>query len=120
MLELVNFGCRLNAYEGEARRAHARAVGLEQTVVINTCAVTGEAVRQARQEIRSLRIRHPEARIVVTGCAAQLDPQAFAAMPEVDHVLGNEEKLDPERFAQLARGTAPRVAVTDIMSATEV
>src|SRR5207237_3157919 len=117
MLELVNLGCRLNAYEGEVMRAHARAAGLDGTVVINTCAVTGEAVRQARQEIRRHRQRNPQARIVVTGCAAQLDPQAFAGMPEVDHVLGNEEKLDPRSFARMALGTAPRLAVGEIMSA---
>ena len=116
MLELVNFGCRLNAYESEVMRAHGAAAGLEQTVVINTCAVTAEAVRQARQAIRKARRQNPDARIVVTGCAAQIDPMGFAAMPEVDRVLGNEEKLKPETFARLADGTAPRIAVADIMT----
>ena len=119
-LEIVNLGCRLNAYEGEVMRAHGRGAGLDATVVINTCAVTGEAVRQARQEIRKHRQRNPLARIVVTGCAAQLDPQAFAAMPEVDHVLGNEEKLDPRSFARMALGTAPRLAVDEIMQAKRI
>jgi threonylcarbamoyladenosine tRNA methylthiotransferase MtaB len=116
MLELVNFGCRLNAYESEVMRAHAAAAGLERTVLINTCAVTAEATRQARQAIRKARRLNPGARIVVTGCAVQIDPQGFAAMPEVDQVLGNEEKLRPETFARLAEGTVRRVAVADIMA----
>ncbi len=116
MLELVNFGCRLNAYESEVMRAHAAAAGLEQTVLVNTCAVTAEATRQARQAIRRARRRNPGARIVVTGCAAQIDPHGFAAMPEVDQVIGNEEKLRPETFVRLAEGTAERVAAGDIMT----
>jgi threonylcarbamoyladenosine tRNA methylthiotransferase MtaB len=116
VLELVNFGCRLNAYEGEIVRAHATAAGLENTIVINTCAVTAEAVRQARQAIRKARREKPDARIVVTGCAAQIDPSGFAAMPEVDRVLGNEEKLKPESFMALARGSGPRIDVGDIMA----
>jgi threonylcarbamoyladenosine tRNA methylthiotransferase MtaB len=119
-LKIVNLGCRLNAYEGEVMRAHAGGAGLDETIVINTCAVTGEAVRQARQEIRRHRQHNPLARIVVTGCAAQLDPQAFAAMPEVDHVLGNQEKLDPRSFTRMALGTAPRLAVAEIMSAKRI
>ncbi len=93
--EIVTFGCRLNTYESEVMRRHATEAGLENAVVINTCAVTGEAVRQARQAIRRLRRERPGARIVVTGCAAQTEPMTFAAMPEVDRVLGNAEKLDP-------------------------
>ena len=119
MLELVNFGCRLNAFESEVMRAHAAAAGLRQTVLINTCAVTAEAVRQARQAIRKARRQNPTARIVVTGCAAQIDPQGFAAMPEVDQILGNEEKLKPESFARLAEGAAQRVAVADIMTVNQ-
>ena len=115
MLELVNFGCRLNAYEGEIVRNHAAAAGLENTIVINTCAVTAEAVRQARQAIRKARREKPGARIVVTGCAAQIDPSGFAAMPEVDRVLGNEEKLKAESFAALAQGRGGRIDVGDIM-----
>jgi len=109
MLELVNFGCRLNAYEGEIVRNHAAAAGLENTIVINTCAVTAEAVRQARQAIRKARREKPDARIVVTGCAAQIDPSSFAAMPEVDRVLGNEEKLKAESFTALAQGHGGRI-----------
>ncbi|HEY8017320.1 MAG TPA: tRNA (N(6)-L-threonylcarbamoyladenosine(37)-C(2))-methylthiotransferase MtaB, partial [Dongiaceae bacterium] len=92
MIELVSFGCRLNAFETEVMRGHAAAAGLRHAVVINTCAVTAEATRQARQAIRKARRENPEARIVVTGCAAQIDPAGFAAMPEVDQVVGNEEK----------------------------
>ena len=119
------FGCRLNAYETEAMRELAEARGLGPTVVINTCAVTAEAVRQARQRIRRLRRDHPEARLIVTGCAAQTEPATFAEMPEVDLVLGNLEKMRPEawdRLAAEARGLMPAtepVRVDDIMSATE-
>jgi threonylcarbamoyladenosine tRNA methylthiotransferase MtaB len=119
MLELVNFGCRLNAYESEVMRGHAATAGLNQTVLINTCAVTAEAVRQARQAIRKARRENPDARIVVTGCAAQIDPEGFAAMSEVDQVMGNEEKLKSETFGRLAEGSAPRVAVADIMAVKE-
>jgi threonylcarbamoyladenosine tRNA methylthiotransferase MtaB len=93
-LDVVTFGCRLNAYESEVIRQHATAAGLTDAVVVNTCAVTAEAVRQARQAIRKIRREQPQARIVVTGCAAQTEPQTFVAMPEVDRVLGNTEKLD--------------------------
>ena len=111
-LDIVTFGCRLNAYESEAIRAQARLDGVDGAIVFNTCAVTGEAVRQARQAIRKARREHPEARLIVTGCAAQIDPAAFAAMPEVDLVVGNAEKAAPG--ALLAPG--PRVRVNDIMS----
>jgi threonylcarbamoyladenosine tRNA methylthiotransferase MtaB len=90
---LHTFGCRLNASESEVIRAHAIAAGIADLVVVNTCAVTAEAVRQARQAIRKAKRDNPAARIVVTGCAAQVEPQSFAAMPEVDRVLGNREKL---------------------------
>jgi threonylcarbamoyladenosine tRNA methylthiotransferase MtaB len=110
-LDVVTFGCRLNIAESEAiRRA---AAGLDNTVVVNTCAVTAEAVRQARQNIRRIRRERPNARIVVTGCAAQTDPVTFAAMPEVDRVLGNVEKLDARTWAD-----SRRIAVGDIMSVT--
>ncbi len=112
---VVTFGCRLNAYESEVIRGHLDATGGGETVVVNTCAVTAEAERQARQAIRRLRREQPEARIVVTGCAAQLDPEAYAAMPEVDRVLGNREKL--ERTSYDAGGA--RIAAGDIMAATE-
>ncbi|MBP2227142.1 threonylcarbamoyladenosine tRNA methylthiotransferase MtaB [Azospirillum agricola] len=114
--EIVTFGCRLNTYESEVMRNHARNAGLDDVVIVNTCAVTSEAERQARQTIRKLRRERPGARIVVTGCAAQIDPQRFAAMPEVDQVLGNQEKLQPESW-----GLAPaeKVLVNDIMSIKE-
>ena len=114
--EVITFGCRLNAYESEVMRDHAAAAGLTDTIIVNTCAVTAEAERQARQAIRRARRRAPGARIVVTGCAAQIDPAAFAAMPEVDHVLGNAEKLRAESFAEL---DGEPVRVNDIMAVTE-
>ena len=111
-VEIVTFGCRLNAYESEVMRGHAAA--LADTVIVNTCAVTAEAERQARQAIRRARREHPEARIVVTGCAAQIDPGAWSALPGVDRVLGNLEKLRPESWTQGAAG-----GVADIMAARE-
>ncbi len=112
-LDIVTFGCRLNIAESEVIRREAAAAGIDNAVVVNTCAVTSEAVKQARQNIRRIRRERPDARIVVTGCAAQAEAATFAAMPEVDRVLGNEEKLD----ARAWRGDA-RVAVGDIMAAT--
>ncbi|MFC3676294.1 tRNA (N(6)-L-threonylcarbamoyladenosine(37)-C(2))-methylthiotransferase MtaB [Ferrovibrio xuzhouensis] len=114
---IVSFGCRLNSYEGEAIRATLDGLGRDNLVVINTCAVTAEAEKQARQAIRRLRREHPDARIVVTGCAAQVNAAAFAAMPEVDHVVGNREKLDPATWQGMT-ATAPRIAVGDIQTAT--
>ena len=111
------FGCRLNAYESQVIRDHLDASGdLRPTIVINTCAVTSEAERQARQSIRRARRESPEARIVVTGCAAQIDPERFVAMPEVDRVVGNEEKLRAETWAPVDQ--AP-VVVQDIMAVRE-
>jgi threonylcarbamoyladenosine tRNA methylthiotransferase MtaB len=110
-VDVVTFGCRLNIAESEAiRRA---AAGLDEVVVVNTCAVTAEAVRQARQNIRRIKRERPSTRIVVTGCAAQVEPDMFAAMPEVARVLGNTEKLDPRAWAH-----DRRVAVGDIMAVT--
>jgi threonylcarbamoyladenosine tRNA methylthiotransferase MtaB len=114
-VDVVTFGCRLNAYESEAIRQQAAADGLSDAVVFNTCAVTGEAVRQARQAIRKARRERPGARLIVTGCAAQIDPAAFAAMPEVDLVLGNAEKAAPGALLE----TTARVRVNDIMSVRE-
>ena len=111
-VEVLNFGCRLNTYEGEVMRGHAQA--LDNTIVINTCAVTMEAERQARQAIRRAHRENPSADIVVTGCAAQIDPAAWAAIPGVARVLGNEDKLKPESWLPGA-GTA----VSDIMVARE-
>ena len=116
---VINFGCRLNAYESEAMAEHAETAGLHDTIIINSCAVTAEAVRQARQTIRKARRENPDARIVVTGCAAQTDPAAFAEMGEVDHVVGNEEKMQPATFEALAAGESERVIVNDIMSVRE-
>ncbi len=112
-IDVVTFGCRLNIHESEVIRRETAAVGLADTIVINTCAVTAEAVRKARQTIRKLRREKPGARIVVTGCAAQTEPEIFAVMPEVDRVIGNEEKLRPETWAR-----TEKVAVSDIMTAT--
>jgi len=119
-VEVVTFGCRLNAAESEAIRRHAAGAGLDDAVVVNTCAVTAEAVRQARQTIRALHRAHPQRRIVVTGCGAQTDAQNFAAMPEADLVLGNAEKLDAAGWAQaraaLAAPNGPKTVVGDIMT----
>jgi len=115
-VEVVTFGCRLNAYESEIIRRQASRAGLENAVIVNTCAVTAEAVRQAGQAIRRARRERPEAELIVTGCAAQLEPARFAAMPEVDRVLGNAEKLRPESF----RPAGEAVLVDDIMAASEV
>jgi threonylcarbamoyladenosine tRNA methylthiotransferase MtaB len=114
-IEIITFGCRLNAYESEVMREHANAAGLGDAVIVNTCAVTAEAVRQARQAIRRARRERPAAKIVVTGCAAQIDPARFAAMDEVDHVIGNQEKLEANSFAGLSIEGTERVAVNDIM-----
>ena len=115
--QVLNFGCRLNAYESEIMRGHAE--GLENTIIINSCAVTAEAERQVRQAIRRARRKSPDARIIVTGCAAQIDPQRYAAMPEVDLLLGNGEKLAPDAFIDKEGAFAgtERIRVGDIMTA---
>ncbi len=117
------FGCRLNLYETEAMKALAAEAGLEGAVIVNTCAVTAEAVRQVRQRIRRLRRERPDARIVVTGCAAQTEPETFAAMEEVDLVLGNSEKMRPDSWGALAApGFIPpteKLIVDDIMATRE-
>jgi threonylcarbamoyladenosine tRNA methylthiotransferase MtaB len=120
----ATFGCRLNAYETQAMSDLATGAGLTNAVIVNTCAVTGEAVRQARQQIRKLRREHPAARLIVTGCAAQTEPQTFAAMPEVDQVIGNLEKMRARTWGAIANaadliGETETVQVNDIMSATE-
>ncbi|MET0183218.1 MAG: tRNA (N(6)-L-threonylcarbamoyladenosine(37)-C(2))-methylthiotransferase MtaB [Caulobacterales bacterium] len=115
-VEIVTLGCRLNAAESEAMRAAAEGAALTDAVIVNTCAVTGEAVRQARQTIRRARRERPDAQIIVTGCAAQIDPDAFAAMPEVDRVIGNAEKMRAKTFAHMG---AERVQVSDIMQVRE-
>jgi threonylcarbamoyladenosine tRNA methylthiotransferase MtaB len=125
-IDIVTFGCRLNAYESNAIRHHAQAAGLDDIVVVNTCAVTAEAVRQARQTIRAHARARPGARVIVTGCAAQTDPASFAAMPEVDRVIGNEDKLAAQAWAgarialesRQAMAGALKIAVSDIMAAS--
>ena len=112
--DVITFGCRLNLHESEAIRTHAEAAGHEHAIIINSCAVTAEAERQARQAIRKARREHPDAHIIVTGCAAQTNAEAFSAMPEVNQVLGNHEKMLPESYR------APeKILVNDIMSIRE-
>jgi threonylcarbamoyladenosine tRNA methylthiotransferase MtaB len=118
-IDVVTFGCRLNTYESEAMQRHAEAAGLDDVVIVNTCAVTAEATRQARQTIRRIARERPQARIVVTGCAAQVEPQTFAAMTEVAQVLGNHEKMKAESWAALQDFGTERVRVNDIMAVRE-
>jgi len=123
--QVINFGCRLNQYEGEVILGRARAAGLGNAIIINSCAVTAEATRQARQAVRKVRREQPQARIIVTGCAAQIEPQRFADMPEVDLVLGNVEKLQAASYVRSSQrndfgvGDSQRVRVNDIMSVRE-
>lgn len=116
-------GCRLNAYETEAMREMAESAGMAGAVVVNTCAVTAEAVRKARQEIRRLARENPGAAVIVTGCAAQTEPETFAAMPEVTRVIGNHEKMQPETWANMRTpdliGKTEKIRVDDIMSVRE-
>ena len=116
---ISNHGCRLNSYESAAMGELATAAGLSDTVIINTCAVTAQAVRKARQDIRRQRRANPNARIVVTGCAAQIDPASFAEMDEVTTVIGNAEKMRPATWSALATGATEPAQVNDIMSVTE-
>jgi threonylcarbamoyladenosine tRNA methylthiotransferase MtaB len=122
-VEVVTFGCRLNAAESEVIRREAERAGFADTVVVNTCAVTAEAVRQARQAIRALRRDRPTATIVVTGCAAQTEPQTFVAMPEADRVIGNAEKMSADGWARTRSAfgldDAPKALVNDIMAVKE-
>ncbi|MGY5779851.1 tRNA (N(6)-L-threonylcarbamoyladenosine(37)-C(2))-methylthiotransferase MtaB [Rhizobium sp. LEGMi135b] len=118
-VEVITFGCRLNTYESEVMRAEAEKAGLNNAILVNTCAVTGEAVRQARQAIRRARRDNPHARIIVTGCAAQTEKQTFAEMAEVDAVLGNEEKLKSASYRSLPDfgvSAEEKLRVNDIMS----
>ena len=125
-LDMVSFGCRLNTYETEVMRREAERAGLGQladgAVVINTCAVTAKAVRDAKQAIRRARRERPDARIIVSGCAAQTEPETFADMDEVDLVLGNEEKLHAHSYRQLPDfgvNQFEKVRVNDIMEVRE-
>jgi threonylcarbamoyladenosine tRNA methylthiotransferase MtaB len=117
--EVITFGCRVNAYEAEVIRVRALEAGLGDAVIFNTCAVTAEAVRQSRQAIRRRRRTDPNAKIIVTGCAAQIDPQAYSDMPEVDLVLGNQEKLDGASYRDFGVASAERVRVNDMFSVKE-
>ena len=121
-IKFSTLGCRLNSYETESMRNMAGTVGLNNAVVINTCAVTHQAVSKSRQEIRRLRRENPNSTLIVTGCAAQIDPMGFSKMVEVDFVLGNSEKMRPEIWSNLALGEPvenERVQVDDIMSISE-
>jgi len=111
--ELVTFGCRLNTYESEVMRGHAKAAGLEDVIIFNTCAVTKEAERQAKQAIRRAKRDNPAAKIIVTGCSAQISPEKYAEMAEVDRIIGNDLKLKPETWGVASE---ERVLVNDIMS----
>jgi threonylcarbamoyladenosine tRNA methylthiotransferase MtaB len=123
-VEVITFGCRLNAFESEVIRHEAQHAGLADTIVINSCAVTNEAVAQARQSIRKLRRERPQARIVVTGCAAQTQSEMFAGMIEVDRVIGNHDKMHGEAWAQARDafdiGASEKIAVSDIMAVREM
>ena len=120
-VETLTFGCRLNAYEGEVMKAEAEKAGLDNAVIINTCAVTAEAVRQAKQAVRKARRDNPSARIIVTGCAAQTEARSFGDMAEVDLVIGNADKLKAESYKPMIFGTPlnDKVQVNDIMSVRE-
>ncbi|RDE09637.1 tRNA (N(6)-L-threonylcarbamoyladenosine(37)-C(2))-methylthiotransferase MtaB [Pelagibacterium lacus] len=120
-IEAITFGCRLNAYESEVMKAEAARSGLDNAIIVNTCAVTAEAVRQAKQTIRKARREHPEARIIVTGCAAQTQGRDFGDMEEVDLVIGNHDKLKADSYRPLVFGLPlnDKVQVNDIMSVTE-
>jgi threonylcarbamoyladenosine tRNA methylthiotransferase MtaB len=124
--EIVTLGCRLNTYESEAMRMRAEAAGQRDLVIVNTCAVTNEAVRQARQTIRRLKREAPDRRIIVTGCAAQTEPETFARMPEVSQIIGNDRKLEPQTWQDLIPAipdfgieASERVRVNDIMAIKE-
>src|SRR4030088_1579450 len=127
-VDVLTFGCRLNAFESEVIAREAERAGLADTVVINSCAVTNEAAAQARQSIRRLKRERPDVRIVVTGCAAQTQPDMFAAMEEVDRVVGNDEKMRGEAWQKsrtaldaspFGIGSSEKIAVADIMAVRE-
>ncbi len=120
-VETVTFGCRLNAYEAEVMKAEAEKAGLDNAVIINTCAVTAEAVKQAKQAVRKARRDNPDARIIVTGCAAQTEARSFGDMAEVDLVIGNDDKMRAESYQPMVFGLPlnDKVQVNDIMSVRE-
>lgn len=114
--KVITLGCRLNAYESDVMSGHARDAGLHAAVIINTCAVTNEAVAESRRQIRKAARENPDAMMIVTGCAAQIDPKAFAAMTEVDRVIGNDEKMQPATFDPQTLANSEPIRVNDIMS----
>lgn len=116
---IETFGCRLNIWESEVMRKQAEAAGLQNAIIINTCAVTSEAEKQARQSLRKLHRDNPDAQIIVTGCAAQINPEAWQEMPEVSHVMGNHDKLQAESWQALQSGEEAGLHVTDVMTITE-
>ena len=120
-VETLTFGCRLNAYESEVMKAEAEKAGLSDALIVNTCAVTTEAVRQAKQSIRKAKRDNPERRIIVTGCAAQTEARTFGDMEEVDLVIGNADKMKAQSYAPMVFGTPlnDKVQVNDIMSIKE-
>jgi threonylcarbamoyladenosine tRNA methylthiotransferase MtaB len=120
-VDLVTFGCRLNVVESEAMKQAALEAGHDNLVIVNSCAVTAEAVRQARQTIRRLKRERPDTRIVVTGCAAQIEPEKFASLTEVSTIIGNAEKTKSATWAALAKNSAgeARIQVSDIMAVTQ-
>jgi threonylcarbamoyladenosine tRNA methylthiotransferase MtaB len=120
-VETLTFGCRLNTYEAEVMKAEAEKAGLANALIVNTCAVTAEAVRQARQSIRKAKRDNPERRIIVTGCAAQTEARSFGDMAEVDLVIGNNDKMKAESYQPMAFGVPlnDKVQVNDIMSVRE-
>jgi threonylcarbamoyladenosine tRNA methylthiotransferase MtaB len=117
--DVQTFGCRLNIWESEVIRDQAGAAGLSDAIIFNTCAVTAEAEKQARQAIRKARRDHPDAKIIVTGCAAQIAPETWAAMPEVTQVVGNHDKLQAASWTKLAANDAPSLLVSDVMEVRE-
>jgi threonylcarbamoyladenosine tRNA methylthiotransferase MtaB len=122
-VEVLTFGCRLNSVESEALRLQAKAAGLKDAAIVNSCAVTADATRQARQAVRRLKRERPERPVIVTGCAAQIEPARFAAMPEADRILGNDEKLMPESWIALARSNSlgePAAAATDKIAVGDI
>ena len=120
-VETLTFGCRLNTYESEVMKSEALKAGLEDALIVNTCAVTAEAVRQARQSIRKARRDHPGRQIIVTGCAAQTEARSFGDMPEVDLVIGNADKMKADSYRTMAFGVAlnDKVQVNDVMAVRE-
>ncbi len=118
--EIITFGCRLNSFESEVMRTRMSEAGVAKAIVVNTCAVTNEAVRQSRQSIRKLRRDNPDARIIVTGCAAQINPDQYEKMPEVDFIIGNEEKMHAATWQGLQAGQLERVRVNDIFALEEM